>query len=175
MGRTTNTLPRFDTNLQEGDQISASQWNALANLLNGIKAFDGIWIKATATGLHIGGGGGVFPWKLLSFGFSLVYDADAEETTCTIYPGDVIMHHMRTYTLAASADVVLSGATAIVHAVMDRMGSSPDIEIACDTVAESTGSQMKIPLYTFTEKGAGRYALARIHNMGDVNFSAPVR
>jgi hypothetical protein len=55
MNYTEKKLPRFRNNLKPGDQISAGEWNALASLINGIKAFDGIWIKAGPNGLHIGG------------------------------------------------------------------------------------------------------------------------
>jgi len=177
MGRTANTLPRFDTNLQKGDAISAAQWNALASLLNGIKAFDGIWIKATANGLHIGGGGGggsSFPWDKLAFGYALAFDSETTETTCTIYPGEVRMQGLRTYALEAATGIVLTGVVSVVHLEIDRVSHGTGITVASALVAETDGSTMRLPLFTFTQKGAG-YELTRIHHMGDFDFAAPVR
>jgi len=142
-----------------------------------VTAGDRCFELVTGEGRRVGVpiGGPAFPWTKTAFGYSLVYDAVSGDTVCTIRPGQVIMHPLKTYSLAAATDVTLSGTYAVVHLVIDRVSAGTDITIACDTLAVSDGGIMRIPLYTFKQLGGGGYELETIHNMGDVNFAAPVR
>lgn len=185
MGRTANTLPRFDTNLQKGAAISAAQWNALASLLNGIKAFDGIWIKATANGLHIGGGGtgSSVDYSKWAFGHKLVSvpgetEDDPATTACQIQPGAIRFHGAGYWTLAEATSVALDPMSAPwVFAQMPRGGGTISIA-ASSTEPVSNATTLKIPLYLFERSEGGSYALhstlGGIRHIGDVNLDTPL-
>lgn len=189
MGRTSNTLPRFDTNLQKGDAISALQWNALGSLLNGIKAFDGLWIKATQNGLHIGGGGtgsGV-DYSKWAFGFSLSTGAGETEedppvTVCTITPGTIRCHGAGLWgldpeSLSPFAVILDPLDEPWVFAQMQRGGGAVTIEVS-SVEPISNSSTLKIPLYLFKRSEGGSYALhptkGGIRHIGDVNLDTPL-
>jgi hypothetical protein len=109
-----------------------------------------------------------------TFDFALAYDAETDVSTCTISPGEVRMHGLRTYKLTEPAPVVLTGTIACVHLVIDRASPSAPLTVASDLIAETDGANMRLPLYTFEKKGAS-YALKASHHRGDFDFAAPIR
>ena len=119
-----------------------------------------------------GGGGSVAITS--TFDFALAYDAETDVSTCTISPGEVRMHGLRTYKLTEPAPVVLTGTIACVHLVIDRASPSAPLTVASDLIAETDGANMRLPLYTFEKKGAS-YALKASHHRGDFDFAAPIR
>ncbi len=185
MNYTEKKLPRFRNNLKPGDQISALEWNALASLLNGIKAFDGIWIKATPNGLHIGGGGtgsGV-DYSKFAFGFKLAsIPGESEEDPGTpgveITPGTIRFHGAGKWTLAEKATVTLDPMSEPwVYAQMPRGGGTVSIA-ASSTEPVSNASTFKLPLYLFKRTDGGSYVLhpdlGGIRHIGDVNLDTPL-
>jgi hypothetical protein len=180
MGRTSNTLPRFDTNLQKGDAISALQWNALGSLLNGIKAFDGLWIKATQNGLHIGGGGtgsGV-DYSKWAFGFALTKDAGETEedppvTVCTVSAGRIHKHGLGSITFP-QVDVTLLAETCTVYAQCARNSYMDGSILVSASPSATSNTHYRFPLHTFTyNESTNSHALQTIHNLGDIHLDTP--
>ena len=117
-------------------------------------------------------GANAFPWESIAFGYSL------SNATCTIYSGSIRMHGLAVYPLAAATPVTLTGATPWVFlsvAVGAATGTAPTVAVLASEPA-STSTTLRIPLYRFSlVSGSTTYALARVHNLGDVNIAAPLR
>jgi len=139
-------------------------------MLDNIKVFGSGRVVTTPTGIELYLDDQSFPWSLLAFG----YELDADE--CTIKPGTIRMHGIAEYPLTIAAAVTLTGSTEWVYAEVQRgaaTGTAPTIAHS-STEPETTSTHLRIPLYKFTSPASGRYTLAQICNMGDVNLDTPI-
>jgi hypothetical protein len=111
------------------------------------------------------------------FGFKLTRSVDESENvtwTITIYPGKVRLHGLRTYSLDASVDITLTAEVEHIYAVVNRVsGSAVTIDQATEEPT-TTGTTMKLPLYT-VEKTGSAYGTPTIHHLGDFDFDTPIR
>jgi hypothetical protein len=112
-----------------------------------------------------------------AFGFKLARGVDEDENiawTITIYPGKVRLHGLRTYSLDESVDITLTAEVEHIYAVVDRVsGSAVTIDQATEEPT-TTGTTMKLPLYTL-EKTGSAYGTPTIHHLGDFDIDTPIR
>jgi hypothetical protein len=151
----------------------ADALNDLAFQLNHASLPNGGTAVPTATGFQIEVESG-FPWKLVSFGYSL------RGEVVRIYPGTIRKHGIANYALEPDvdedgADVTLTGTTEWVYAQMSRAGGTVTIEHSA-TEPESNATTLKVALYLFEiVPPSTSYSLSRICNLGDINFDTPIR
>ena len=169
-------MPRADSgvgrnlkdNYRVNDSISARDLNVIVRALKYAYGINGTTVRFTANGLRIDGGGEGFPWGKTSFGYSQTAGAEVR-----IYSGTLRLHGLGSY-FVTQHEVTLTGAECWIYLHHTRDHATTDIRTS-STEPQTETSALRVPLFMFTLTPGGSYVLARICNIGDINFDLPLR
>jgi len=193
MSITKNTIPKLDSNLKEGDQISARQWNALAGMINGAQARGGIQLTLSPKGLIIGGVGGG-SYRVSGTIKKLAFDQDTLKTTAEVWPVYLHIHgyvrgglpfsdsdpdYYHSIELPEAENVYLYITGPRSGGVFELATSTtlPDIDgsaVLNLLLARITGTLTTFTATDGTTEQAYTYKVAMVHHKGDFNFDTPI-
>ncbi len=108
-----------------------------------------------------------FPWDLLGFGYKL------EGDVVTIYDGTLRIHGKGTWDWEEDT-INLTSNPSWVFVEFDTKDGTVVQVYESATEPKTKGRWLRVPLYKFTAD-EGSFELARISNMGDVQFGAVMR
>ncbi len=131
-----------------------------------------------------GGGGAGVDYSKWAFGYSLGFDADTKETTCTISAGTVRIHGQSNLALDES-EIVLTGTPCYVYLEYTRPSGGLSLKVINED-PDSTATTVRLPLYIFdgsvTSVPEGdsylTYSIRTkggILHLGDFNFDTPIQ